>query len=89
MKYSSAQAAILRAMSAGATLKSHRTLNGEKTHKLHPLDGTPQAVDRRAVESLRRKGLIQSNQKFPAATYLLTDRGLIVAATLERANAEV
>ena len=89
MKYSSAQAAILRAMSAGAALKSHRTLNGEKTHKLHPLDGPPQAVDRRAVESLRREGLIQSNQKFPAATYLLTDRGLIVAATLERANAEV
>ena len=67
---------ILRALLDGATLKAHRTLDGEKTYILHPLDGPDEIVDRAAVEHLKQQGLIASNMKFPAATYVLTERGL-------------
>ena len=66
-------------MHAGATLKAHRTLDGEKTHILHPLHGPAEAVERAAVETLKRRGLIASNLKFPAATYVLTERGIAAA----------
>lgn len=70
---------ILRAMLDGATLKAHRTLDGKKTYTLHPLDGSDEIVDRAAVEALKRQGLIASNTKFPAATYVLTERGVAMA----------
>ena len=57
-------------------LKVHRTLDGEKVHRLHPLDGEPETVERHVVESLIALDLIQSNLKFPAATYVLTDKGV-------------
>jgi hypothetical protein len=60
-------------MRAGATLKAHRTLDGEKVHRLHLLDGPAVDVDSAAVERLKRRGLIASNMKFPAAVYLLTE----------------
>jgi hypothetical protein len=60
----------------GAALKVHRDLDGRKTHLLHPLDSDPLPVAAELVESLRSLGLIQSNLKFPAATYVLTDRAL-------------
>ena len=66
-------------MLAGATLNAHRTLDGAKVHTLHPLDGEPVDVDRAAVDYLKQHGLIASNMKFPAATYLLTERGIAVA----------
>jgi len=71
-----AQRSLLRAMLDGATLKVHRDLDGHKTHLLHPLTGETAPVSAELVESLRVLGLIQSNLKFPAATYLLTDRAL-------------
>jgi hypothetical protein len=72
----STQRDILTAIRDGGTLKIHRDLDGDKQHVLHPLDGEPQPVDAGLVESLRDLELIQSNLKFPAATYLLTDRAL-------------
>jgi hypothetical protein len=69
-------------MRGGATLKAHRTLDGEKIHRLHPLDGPPEDVDSAAVERLKRRGLIASNMKFPAAVYLVTDEG--VQTSLDR-----
>lgn len=67
---------VLRSLAAGWTLKAHRTLDGEKTYRLHPLgEAQAQQVQPGAVESLRDHGLIDSNKKFPAATYLLTDKG--------------
>jgi hypothetical protein len=75
MRLTPDQRRILRAMHDGATLKAHRTLDGEKVHRLHPLVGEPELVDAALVESLRDLGLIQSNLKFPAATYILTERG--------------
>ncbi|HZD10803.1 MAG TPA: hypothetical protein VE553_05615 [Candidatus Binatia bacterium] len=66
----------LRALAAGWTLKVHRTLDGEKRHCLHPLEGSlVEDLDATVVESLREQGLIESNKKFPAATYLLTEKG--------------
>ncbi len=70
---------ILRAMLDGATLKVHRTLDGKKTYTLHPLNGPDEIVDRAAIETLKRHGLIASNMKFPAATYVLTERGTAAA----------
>ncbi len=80
MRLPAESARILRAMVAGATLKVHRTLDGAKTHMLHPLDGPAEPVSRAAVEHLARHGLIASNMKFPVATYVLTERGVAVAA---------
>ena len=76
MRLTPAQHHILRAMHDGATLKAHRTLDGEKSHRLHPLAGEPEPVDSATVESLRALGLIQSNLKFPVATYVLTEQGV-------------
>jgi hypothetical protein len=39
-------------------------------------------VDSAAVERLKRRGLIASNMKFPAAVYLVTDEG--VQTSLDR-----
>jgi hypothetical protein len=81
MNLSPAQRRILMAMREGATLKAHRTLDGEKTHRLHPLEGEPEPVDAADVEVLREAGLIASNMKFPAATYVLTAQGIEIAST--------
>jgi hypothetical protein len=80
MNLSPAQRRILIAMREGATLKAHRTLDGEKMHRLHPLQGEPEPVDAADVEALRELGLIASNMKFPAATYVLTEKGLEIAS---------
>jgi hypothetical protein len=65
------QQALLAAVQRGDVLKVHRTLDGDKTHMLHPLDGAPAfAVPARDVEALVRAGYIASNMKFPAATYV-------------------
>lgn len=72
---------IILALAAGWTLKSHRYLDGSKTYQLHPLDGArPVTIAWETVDALREQGLIDSNKKFPAATYLLTDKGRHLAA---------
>lgn len=74
-----AQLRLLRTMAAGHVLKVHRTLDGVKTYRLHRLDGGEETVSARVVRGLERRGLIESNMKFPAATFLLTERGRRVA----------
>lgn len=71
--------ALLRELAHGATLKAHRDLDGDKQHKLHRLDGSEQRVEESTVHALQRRGLIESNKKFPAATYLLTEKGKSMA----------
>lgn len=73
---------ILRLLAQGWTLKVHRSLEGEKLYRLHSLAGKSESVPGEAVRSLERQALIQSNQKFPAATFLLTDQGRTEAAAL-------
>jgi hypothetical protein len=66
---------ILQFMQMGWTLKSHRYLNGSKVYRLHSLGGEAVEVRNGVVAGLLRRGLLHSNQKFPAATFLLSDRG--------------
>lgn len=75
MKLSAAHKEVLLAMASGSTLKSHRYLDGAKIYQLHPLDGPAETLSRTVVDSLVEHRLIDSNKKFPAATYWLTEAG--------------
>ena len=75
MKLSPAHEKILRAMMQGRTLKSHRDVEGNKVFQLHALNGEAEAVDWEAMEFLQDNELIDSNKKFPAATYWVTEKG--------------
>ena len=66
-------------MAGGWTLKAHRYLDGRKEYRLHSLAGENQIVVPTTVEALVQNGLIDSNKKFPAATFWLTDRGRAAA----------
>ena len=81
-RFSKEEVALVRALAAGHTLKDHRFLDGRKRHTLHRLDGTAIQVNEDLVDRLRRQGVIASNKKFPAATYLLTEKGRRLAARL-------
>ncbi len=75
MKLTAAQQQLLQAIAAGQVLKSHRDIDGRKEYRLHAIAGQFQIVDRKVVETLQDAGLIDSNKKFPAATYWLTTAG--------------
>lgn len=80
---SEAERHVLLGLAAGWVLKSHRELDGAKQYVLHPIDEQePQPVSWETMDRLREAGLIDSNKKFPAATYLLTDQGKEVASHL-------
>ena len=74
-KLSSKQIKLLAALASGAVLKSHRDLEGHKVYRLHPLRGPATVLAPHMVDPLKRHKLIESNKKFPAATYILTDKG--------------
>jgi hypothetical protein len=71
-------------MKQGATLKVHRTLDGNKIHKLHLVEGTAVAVPHVVVRALEKGGWVQSNLKFPVATYLLTEKGRRIVLHLQK-----
>jgi hypothetical protein len=76
---------VLRSMLKGSQLKSHRYLDGVKVYRLHAVeDNNQRPVEAATVESLNNLGLIRSNMKFPAATYLLTQAGADTAAQLDK-----
>ncbi len=75
MQLTSTQVELLQAIADGLTLKSHRDLEGHKEYRLHTVDGHSTIVAWEDVEALQSAGLIDSNKKFPAATYWLTDAG--------------
>ena len=72
---SSPELRLLRAIAGGWTLKAHRYLDGRKEYRLHPLQGPSEIVAPILVEALVDQGLIDSNKKFPAATFWLTTIG--------------
>lgn len=74
--------AVLAALADGWTLKSHRTLDGEKRYLLHSLTGERVEIDAAVVTRMTERRLLQSNQKFPAATLLLTAQGRRAAGRL-------
>ena len=75
MKLSAAQHHVLAAIAHGHTLKVHRDIDGGKVYRLYALDGTVQPIERAVADDLSERGLLGSNQKFPAATFWLTASG--------------
>jgi hypothetical protein len=69
------QVRILRLVAGGWALKAHRDLEGGKIYRLHPLEGAAEVVGAEAVLGLVELGLLDSNKKFPAATFWLTEAG--------------
>ncbi|MBX3053311.1 MAG: hypothetical protein KF753_17640 [Caldilineaceae bacterium] len=82
------QQAVLAALLEGWTLKSHRTLDGQKAYRLHGLNGEIIDVADGVVDGLAAAKLLQSNQKFPAATYLLTQKGHSLATRFRESAKE-
>ncbi len=86
MKLAEAHNHVLLAISGSAFLKSHRDIEGNKVYKLHPLEGDEEIVSPRIIDDLTTRGLIDSNKKFPAATYWLTEKGRILVEQLSHAG---
>ena len=84
LRWGEEQRRILGALGQGWALKSHRYLDGTKTFRLHAPDGAWETVSAGAVARLQRRRLLQTNHKFPAGTFLLTDKGRELAARLSR-----
>ena len=83
MRLVDAEKQVLAALVCGSRLRSHRYLDGVKCYRLHRLeDDAGEEVPAAVVDRLRQRGLIAGNMKFPAATYLLTEKGETVAASL-------
>lgn len=82
MKLSKSHKRVLLALASGCALKSHRNVEGAKIYQLHPLDGSAERVERATMETLQDQGLIDSNKKFPAATYWLTEKGRAITAVI-------
>lgn len=73
------QRRLIAQIAGGARLKDHRDIEGGKRFTL-TLDAAAETVIAPAlVEELVKRGLIDSNKKFPSATYWLTDAGKRVA----------
>ncbi len=66
---------LLFDLAHGYTLKVHRDLDGHKVFRLYAPDGTVRPIGRELIEPLLDRRLIGSNQKFPAATFWLTEAG--------------
>ncbi len=75
------QKKLMLAIAQGDTLKSHRDLDGGKVYKLWRPSEREEApvlvteVPYRTVQRLLDRKLLTTNQKFPAATFLLTNKG--------------
>jgi hypothetical protein len=83
IELSEAQQHILSALAEGLVLKGHRTLDGDKAYRLHDMDGSVlEAIDAAAMDALKDEKLIHSNMKFPAASFLLTEKGRKIAAEI-------
>ncbi len=83
MRLTDEEQQILAALQTGQHLKVHRTPDGNKRYCLHRVDGSVVCdVSPDAAGKLERSGLIESNMKFPAATFLLTEKGNSMAARI-------
>jgi len=80
MELSDAHKHVLTALAEGIVLKGHRDIEGEKVYKLHAIDGSEiEEVAPDVMEFLKDYHLIHSNMKFPAASFLLTEKGREIA----------
>ncbi|HRW05325.1 MAG TPA: hypothetical protein P5121_09540 [Caldilineaceae bacterium] len=87
-KQRAAAEALLVALQGGAILKAHRTVDGAKVHKLHHQRAEPIPIDAAIVRHLEKRGLLRSNMKFPAATYLLTAKGSTLAQQVDQTSTQ-
>ncbi len=60
-------------MLRGELLRSHRDIEGNKAFRLHQIGDQWRPVSADDVHKLRAAGLIDSNKKFPVATFWLTE----------------
>ena len=89
MRPSPAQRQLLIAMQAGGRLRMERTLDGAKAYRIYAPDNPEgEAILAALVQRLERAGLIESNMKFPAATFMLTDEGVRLASQLTGSTVE-
>ncbi len=86
MRLTGRQLAILIALADGCALKAERDLEGRKVYRLHYLDGHAEAAAAADVQHLVESRLIDSNKKFPSATFFLTARGV---EQLKQISAEI
>ena len=83
MELNEAHEYVLKALANGIVLKGHRSIEGEKVYKLHAMDGSEiEIIAPDVMDFLKENKLIHSNMKFPAASFLLTDKGREIAAAL-------
>lgn len=83
MRLTTEQQQVLAALQTGQHLKVHRTPDGIKRYCLHHADGSAAGeVSAGTADRLERSGLIESNMKFPAATFLLTEKGSAAASRI-------
>ncbi len=75
MRLTESQYRVLAALAGGWALKAHRFLDGRKLYQLHPPAGPAASVSASTVAALVERGLIDSNKKFPVATFWLTPAG--------------
>ena len=73
---------LLGRLAEGWTLKSHRTIEGEKNYRLYSPDGEAADIPFNQVQRLLHGRYLTTNQKFPAATFLLTTKGQKTAGRL-------
>ena len=81
-RLSDEQKGILAQLARGWTLKAHRDLEGNKLYLLHALTDAERRVEAGDVARLFQHKLLYTNHKFPANTYLLTDRGRGIAEAI-------
>ena len=80
MNLTDEQQRLLSALADGHTLKVHRDIDGGKVYRLYDLEGAATPIERTLADDLIERGLLGSNQKFPAATFWLTAAGRAEAA---------
>jgi len=80
------QRRLLAQIAGGARLKDHRDIEGGKRFTLTIETADAIVVEATWVEGLVARGLIDSNKKFPSATYWLTDagKGAVAAMSADR-----
>ncbi len=84
--FSGPQRQLLAQIAGGARLKDHRDIEGGKRYTLTVEMSDVMVVKAGLVEGLVERGLIDSNKKFPSATYWLTDAGKRAAADMAAAR---
>ena len=80
------QRKIIKAMAEGRVLKSRRELDGKKEFIIQNANGQTEVISQNVVNRLRKNRLIDSNKKFPVATFWLTDLGQEVAKKMRDAS---